>query len=121
MRPLVLVYRELILGGHLLALGTASIAAAAAFLFGRQPTLVLLVMAYLFSFGAYMMNRSAEMDEDALRVWLDKEKEILARLKEERKRVLEAMDRLSKRRVALRQYSPKFPFPPMPVFFDKLG
>jgi len=65
MRPLSLVYRELILGGHLLALGTASIAAAAAFLFGRQPTLILLVMAYLFSFGAYMMNRSAEMDEDA--------------------------------------------------------
>lgn len=66
MRPLSVVYRELILGGHLLALGTASIAAAAAFLFGRQPTPVLLVMAYLFSFGAYMMNRSAEMDEDAL-------------------------------------------------------
>lgn len=59
-----MAYRELVLGGHLLAFGTASIAAAAAFLFGRTPTLVLLVMAYLFSFGAYMMNRSAEMDQD---------------------------------------------------------
>ena len=64
MRPLSVVYRELVLGGHLLALGTASIAAAAAFLFGKNPTVVLLVMAYLFSFGAYMMNRSAEMDQD---------------------------------------------------------
>lgn len=64
MRPLSVAYRELVLGGHLLALGTASIAAGAAFLFGRNPTLVLLVMAYLFSFGAYMMNRSAEMDTD---------------------------------------------------------
>ena len=64
MKPLGVVYRELILGGHLLAFGTASIAGAAAFLSGRSPTLVLLVMAYLFSFGAYMMNRSAEMDLD---------------------------------------------------------
>jgi len=64
MRPLSVVYRELVLGGHLLALGTASIAGAAAYLFGRSPTVVLLVMAYLFSFGAYMMNRSAEMDQD---------------------------------------------------------
>ncbi|MDG7005724.1 MAG: UbiA family prenyltransferase [Nitrososphaerota archaeon] len=64
MRPLAVAYRELVLGGHLLALGTASIAGAAAYLFGRSPTPVLLVMAYLFSFGAYMMNRSAEMDQD---------------------------------------------------------
>ena len=62
MKPLSVVYREAVLGGHLLALGTASIAGAAAYLFGRSPTVVLLVMAYLFSFGAYMMNRSAEMD-----------------------------------------------------------
>jgi len=39
-------------------------AAAASLVFGRNPTLLLLVMAYLFSFGAYMMNRSAEMDKD---------------------------------------------------------
>lgn len=39
-------------------------AAAAAFLLGESPTLPLLLMAYLFSFGAYMLNRSTEMDED---------------------------------------------------------
>jgi 4-hydroxybenzoate polyprenyltransferase len=64
LKPLSLIYRELVLGGHLLALGTASMAGAAAYLFGRSPTWALLVMAYLFSFGAYMMNRSAEMDQD---------------------------------------------------------
>jgi 4-hydroxybenzoate polyprenyltransferase len=58
--------RELVLGGHLLALGTASIAASASLLMGQKPTLPLLVMAYLFSFGAYMLNRASEMDEDSV-------------------------------------------------------
>ena len=60
------VYRELVMGGHILALGTASIAAASAIMLGGKPTAVLLVMAYLFSYGAYMMNRKAEMEEDAV-------------------------------------------------------
>ena len=60
------VYRELVMGGHILALGTASIAAASAIMLGGNPTAVLLIMAYLFSYGAYMMNRSAEMEEDAV-------------------------------------------------------
>ncbi len=49
-----------------MALGTASIAAASATVLGGRPTLVLLIMAYLFSYGAYMMNRNAEMEEDAV-------------------------------------------------------
>src|SRR2546427_13259129 len=60
------VYRELVMGGHILALGTASIAAASAIVLGGRPTAVLLIIAYLFSYGAYMMNRSAEMEEDAV-------------------------------------------------------
>ena len=60
------VYRELVMGGHILALGTASIAAASALVLGGKPTAILLIMAYLFSYGAYMMNRSAEMEEDAV-------------------------------------------------------
>lgn len=58
------VYQELVYGGHLLALGTASIAATAAFVLGRTPTWDLLLMAYLFSYGAYMVNRSSDFDED---------------------------------------------------------
>jgi 4-hydroxybenzoate polyprenyltransferase len=53
-----------VLGGHLLALGTVSIVACVSFVMGLNPTLPLLAMAYLFSFGAYMLNRSSEMRED---------------------------------------------------------
>jgi len=58
--------RELVLGGHLLALGTASMAACASILMGQSPTLPLLVMAYLFSFGAYMLNRASDVGEDSV-------------------------------------------------------
>ena len=58
------LYGELVYGGHLLALGTASIAATAALVLGRTPTWDLLVMAYLFSYGAYMVNRVSDFDED---------------------------------------------------------
>src|SRR5208337_805378 len=58
------LYRELVYGGHLLALGTASIAATAALVLGRTPTWDLLLMAYLFSYGAYMVNRLSDFDQD---------------------------------------------------------
>lgn len=60
------LYRELVYGGHLLALGTASIAASASFLIGRVPGWDLLLMAYLFSFGAYSINRVSDFSQDAL-------------------------------------------------------
>ena len=58
--------RELVYGGHLLALGTASIAASSAILLGKTPSIILLVMAYLFSYGAYMLNRGAEVSQDSI-------------------------------------------------------
>jgi 4-hydroxybenzoate polyprenyltransferase len=58
------LYKELVYGGHLLAFGTASIAATAALVLGRTPTWNLLVMAYLFSYGAYMVNRLSDFDQD---------------------------------------------------------
>ncbi len=60
------VAKELVYGGHLLALGTSSIAAACAILLGRSPTILLLLMAYLFSFGAYMLNRGSEVSQDKI-------------------------------------------------------
>ena len=68
-----------------------------------------------------IVGKDVEVDEEILKVWLEREQEVLGRLEEERKRVLADMDGLSRRRTAVRQYSPKFPFPPMPAFFDKLG
>lgn len=58
------VYRELVYGGHLLALGTASMAATVAFVLGKVPSFDLLLMAYLFSYGAYTINRAADFEED---------------------------------------------------------
>lgn len=66
MEGLAFLYRELVFGGHLLALGTASIAAASSLLLGKAPTLVLLLLAYLFSYGAYALNRGLEMQQDLL-------------------------------------------------------
>ena len=48
----------------MLALGTSSIAATAAIAIGRSPTWDLLLMAYLFSFGAYSINRATDFEED---------------------------------------------------------
>jgi 4-hydroxybenzoate polyprenyltransferase len=58
------LYKELVYGGHLLAFGTASIAASAALVLGWTPTWDLLLMAYLFSYGAYMVNRLSDFDQD---------------------------------------------------------
>ncbi len=64
MNLLSAIYRELVYGGHLLALGTSSIAATASFIMGRNPTWDLLLMAYLFSLGAYLINRVSDFAED---------------------------------------------------------
>src|SRR5215471_12404118 len=60
------VYRELVFGGHLLALGTSSMAATVALVIGRAPTWDLLLMAYLFSLGAYTVNRISDFDQDRI-------------------------------------------------------
>jgi 4-hydroxybenzoate polyprenyltransferase len=64
LRLITAAYRELVLGGHLLALGTSSIAATASFLLGRVPSFDLLLMAYLFTYGAYTVNRVSDFEQD---------------------------------------------------------
>jgi len=59
-------YKELVYGGHLLALGTSSMAATAAWVMGSSPTWDLLLMAYLFSFGGYSINRISDFEQDAI-------------------------------------------------------
>lgn len=58
--------KELVYGGHFLALGTLSIAASSALLLGKIPAIPLLIMAYLFSYGAYMLNRGSEVTQDSV-------------------------------------------------------
>jgi len=60
------LYKELVYGGHLLALGTSSMAATVSFVLGRVPSLDLLLMAYLFSLGGYSINRFSDFEEDAV-------------------------------------------------------
>lgn len=60
------LYREFVYGGHLLALGTASIAASVTLLMGLAPPWQLLLMAYLFSYGAYTVNRMSDIEQDAV-------------------------------------------------------
>jgi len=50
----------------LLALGTSSMAATAAWVVGKNPTWDLLLLAYLFSFGAYTINRISDFKQDAI-------------------------------------------------------
>lgn len=61
-----IITREVVYGGHFLALGTSSMAASSALLLGKTPTLSLLLMAYLFSYGAYMLNRGSEVTQDKM-------------------------------------------------------
>ena len=60
------LYKELVYGGHLLALGTSSMAATVSFVLGRVPSWDLLLMAYLFSLGGYSINRFSDFEEDAV-------------------------------------------------------
>ena len=55
---------------------------------------------------------------DELKECLEREVELLSRLDYERHKLLEEMEELSKNRNAARKYRAKFPFPPLPVFFD---
>jgi len=41
-------------------------AACTSILLGQSPTVALLAMGYLFSFGAYMLNRASDIDEDSV-------------------------------------------------------
>lgn len=59
-------YKEAVYGGHLLALGTSSMAATSAWVMGSTPTWSLVFMAYLFSFGAYSINRISDFGQDAV-------------------------------------------------------
>jgi hypothetical protein len=68
-----------------------------------------------------LINRKISLDESEVEDLLVKETKIIERLEKERINLLKDMDNLSKNRAAIRTYIPKYPFPPMPVFFEKKG
>ena len=66
-----------------------------------------------------LINHRVPLGKEEAVEMLEKEAQVLDRLKQERAKLLKEMEKLSKTRSGARAYSPQFPFPPMPVFFDK--
>jgi hypothetical protein len=69
----------------------------------------------------YLTGSHVRLDEGEAKQYILRENEVLERLEAERKKLFKEMDSLSKNRKIVKKYSPKFPFPPMPVFFDRKG
>jgi hypothetical protein len=68
-----------------------------------------------------LINHRIELTEDEIKDFLSKEAKVLERLEGERTKLLKEMEKLTRSRKASKAYSPKFPFPSMPVFLDKNG
>jgi hypothetical protein len=68
-----------------------------------------------------VMQEDMHLDEEVMKSCIEKETRLMERLEKERSRLFKEMGNLSQSRRAARRYSPKYPFPPMPVFFDKEG
>jgi hypothetical protein len=72
-------------------------------------------------YSSYIMDNNIAISTEEARNHLLQEDRVIKRLEDQRKKLLTEMDELSKNKAAIRTYSPKFPFPPLPVFFEKKG
>ncbi len=63
-------------------------------------------------------GRGLDLPLHELKECLEREVDLLSRLEYERRKLLAQMEDISKNMNAVRRYRAKFPFPPMPVFFD---
>ena len=70
-------------------------------------------------FRSDLINHRVRLDAKVAGELFLKEEKVLEKLRKARAEVLGEMDRLSKGRRASNAYSTKFPFPSVPVFFDK--
>lgn len=69
----------------------------------------------------FLLKNDPRVFKDKTEKCLFYETLILNRLEAERNKVIEKMDKLAKSKKAIETYTPKFPFPSMPIFFDKKG
>jgi hypothetical protein len=67
---------------------------------------------------AQTSGRQLDLPLDELKECLEREVKLLSRLEYERHKLLTRMEDLSKSMHVVHKYRAKFPFPPMPVFFD---
>jgi hypothetical protein len=68
-----------------------------------------------------LLKNTPQVFGDMAEKCLFRETLILKKLESERKETIEKVDRLSKKRKAVRRYSSQFPLPPLPTFFNKIG
>ncbi|GEM_PF-385416 len=69
----------------------------------------------------YILKNNVVLDEEDTMFFLELENNILDRLEEEKKKIINDLAVIGKKRRAINRYSPKYPFPPMPAFFDRKG
>jgi len=84
----------------------------------RERLIDLLMERGRLIFDAQTSGSRLDLPLHELKECLEREVDLLSRLEYERKKLLKQMEELSKSRNAVRKYRSKFPFPPMPVFFD---
>jgi hypothetical protein len=68
-----------------------------------------------------LVEKGPVLSPEEAGICLFHENKVLARLEDERTKLLKDMEDLSINRRAVTAYVPKFPFPSMPVFFDRTG
>jgi hypothetical protein len=73
------------------------------------------------SYIACLLKNYPQVFGDMAEECLVRETSILEKLESERKETIKKMDRLSKKRKAVRKYSSQFPLPPPLTFFNKIG
>lgn len=62
-----------------------------------------------------------KLEHEEITYFVELEGKILDRLEVERRDILQDIADIGEKKRAIRRYTPKFPFPPMPAFFDKKG
>jgi len=69
----------------------------------------------------HLLKNDPHVFGDEMEECLEREMQVLERLEQERKDIIEKIDNLSKNKKAIRMYSSKFPLPSMPIFFNITG
>jgi hypothetical protein len=84
----------------------------------RERLIDLLMERGRLIFNAQASGSRLDLPLRELKECLEREVDLLSRLNYERHKLLVQMEELSKSRNAAQKYRAKFPFPPLPVFFD---
>jgi len=68
-----------------------------------------------------IVKENIEIDTEEIDYLRALEEKVIERLEAERKDIIKHIGEIDEKKRAIRKYNPKFPFPPMPTFFEKKG